>query len=391
MNKLRVASLFSGCGGLDLGFEGGFSIPKALLRPEDIKNWAEDTSDHNFVKLKKTCFETIFANDIEKFAKISWSNFFENRDESVFHLDSIVSLVKKECAEDRALPQDVDVVIGGFPCKDFSIAGKRNGRFSHKSHDNKYISTDENLDDNRGMLYYWMAEAIGIMKPKMFVVENVEGLLSMPEALNEIEETFRHCGDGYSIQRKLLHTADFGVPQSRKRLVFIGVRREFLVPKNLSLFPKETHRNSNETLFFNGPKWNSCKEVLLDLKEPDDAIDESQKARSKAKRNKGQGNNEINLNGLAPTIRAEHHGNIEFRRLGKDNQGKYTEELDRGLQERRLTVRECARIQTFPDEFAFVQKGVSATSAYKLIGNAVPPLFSYHLARHLEAVWDEIF
>lgn len=110
-----------------------------------------------------------------------------------------------------------------------------------------------------------------------------------------------------------------------------------------------------------------------------------------------QGQSEVNLSSIGPTIRSEHHGNIEYRRLSKENGGKNTEELESGLPERRLTVRECARIQTFPDDYKFVfkaskeRKALSASSAYKIIGNAVPPLLAYHIAKHLETNWDKYF
>ena len=104
-----------------------------------------------------------------------------------------------------------------------------------------------------------------------------------------------------------------------------------------------------------------------------------------------QGQIEINLEGISPTIRSEHHGNIEFRRLSKENGGTKFEELEKGFKERRLTVRECARIQSFPDNYQFCQKGVSATNAYKMIGNAVPPLLGYHLAKRIEKLWSIYF
>lgn len=112
-----------------------------------------------------------------------------------------------------------------------------------------------------------------------------------------------------------------------------------------------------------------------------------------------QGQTEVDLDGLSPTIRAEHHGNIEFRRLSRKNGGKYIDELSRGLKERRLTIRECARIQTFPDDYEFIRNPrksndpfrLSASSSYKLIGNAVPPILAYNIAKNLDLVWDKIF
>jgi DNA (cytosine-5)-methyltransferase 1 len=113
-----------------------------------------------------------------------------------------------------------------------------------------------------------------------------------------------------------------------------------------------------------------------------------------------QGQREISLEKLAPTIRSEHHGNIEFRRLSRENGGLYLNELQKGLKERRLTLRECARIQTFPDDFNFVipKKSeliskflVSPSVGYKLVGNAVPPLMAYHIAKKIEKNWSFYF
>ena len=94
---------------------------------------------------------------------------------------------------------------------------------------------------------------------------------------------------------------------------------------------------------------------------------------------------------------SEHHGNIEYRRLSMEHGGKCAKELAEGKKERRLTIRECARIQTFPDNYRFVtsarkgEPGISASEAYKLIGNAVPPLLAYHIAKRIEDNWDKYF
>lgn len=110
-----------------------------------------------------------------------------------------------------------------------------------------------------------------------------------------------------------------------------------------------------------------------------------------------QGQQEVKLDGIGPTIRSEHHGNIEFRRLSIEHGGVYEEEFNNGMEERRLTVRECARIQTFPDDYEFVipknkdNTPVSASEAYKIIGNAVPPLLAFHIAKRIEENWDKYF
>ena len=145
----------------------------------------------------------------------------------------------------------------------------------------------------------------------------------------------------------------------------------------------------------------TLRSVFSDLLEPEESTDPAQQVYSKAKwyGKHCQGNKEINLNSIGPTIRAEHHGNIEFRRLSKEHSGRYLQELSKGMKERRLTVRECARIQTFPDEFVFIRKPeelgkeytLSASSAYKIIGNAVPPLLAFHLAWRIQEVWADLF
>lgn len=112
-----------------------------------------------------------------------------------------------------------------------------------------------------------------------------------------------------------------------------------------------------------------------------------------------QGQKEIIMNNIGPTIRSEHHGNIEFRRLSLEHEGRYIDELGKGLQERRLTPRECALIQTFPPDFQFVipkdddwkRFTVSASGAYKVIGNAVPPVLAYHIAMKIQNLWSTYF
>ena len=105
-----------------------------------------------------------------------------------------------------------------------------------------------------------------------------------------------------------------------------------------------------------------------------------------------QGQTEIKLPSISPTIRSEHHGNIEFRRLSEVNGGKNSTELVINMPQRRLTVRECARLQTFPDDYEFVvPEKISASDGYRLIGNAVPPLLAYRLGQRLEEIWDELF
>ena len=140
-------------------------------------------------------------------------------------------------------------------------------------------------------------------------------------------------------------------------------------------------------------RFSTCADVFVGLGEPQNSKDLSHQSFSRAKYmgKPLQGQAEISLKKPGPTIRAEHHGNIEFRRLSSKN-GGMSPEIKRGLKERRLSVRECARIQTFPDNYEFVVPDLlSASDGYRLIGNAVPPLLSFRLAHRLEEVWPELF
>ena len=143
----------------------------------------------------------------------------------------------------------------------------------------------------------------------------------------------------------------------------------------------------------------TCNDAFINLDEPDITLDLSQKIYSKAKfmGSHCQGQTEVKLDSIGPTIRAEHHGNIEYRRLSAEHGGKHTDELAKGLIERRLTVRECARIQTFPDDYEFIipksesQPSLSSSDAYKIIGNAVPCVLAYNIAKNIADKWNLYF
>ena len=407
----KVLSLFSGCGGLDLGFEGGFTVPPRCVNETINSSWIEKKYN-SAILLRKTGFETVFANDILDYAQASWVPHFSSRgtDPSVFHKESIIDLVKKHHSGQIVFPENIDIVTGGFPCQDFSVAGKRNGFNSHKSHLNRIdCEISDPTTENRGMLYMWLKQVVEITKPKLFVAENVKGLISLGKVRQIIESDFRSIDDdGYFVfPSRVLNAAEYGVPQARERIFFIGINKKHLkssvfellkngdIPNNLNPYPPKTHylpsSQPDDTLI----RFVSCSEALSGLDEPEVSNDLSQKKYSKAKfLQKGQGNKEISIDGLSPTIRAEHHGNIEYRRLSIENGGVNLAELDKGYNQRRLTVRECARLQTFPDNYEFVRDDeykLSASGAYKVIGNAVPPLLGYHVAQKINSIWDNLF
>lgn len=397
---------------MDLGLEGGFEVLESQINPQINKDWIVKKTGKEKVFLSRTCFETIFANDIKVDARNAWVNYFSHRgvNASTYKLDSIVDLVKAyrngaECI----FPDNVDLVTGGFPCQDFSIAGKRLGFGSDKSHEGKKISEEADAA-NRGQLYMWMKEVIEITRPKMFIAENVKGLVNLSDVKKIIEHDFRSIAqNGYLVvEARVLMAADFGIPQSRERVIFFGFKKSALTPAALKALQKKNIaeefdpypvRTHSKTPVENLKSYVTVGEVFKDLLEPEESTDLSQQKYSRAKYmgKHCQGQTEVDVNSIAPTIRSEHHGNIEYRRLSLEHGGKHFDELSSGLKERRLTIRECARLQTFPDDYEFVFSHgfegtkLSASMAYKVIGNAVPPLLSYNIAKRIEKNWVKYF
>jgi DNA (cytosine-5)-methyltransferase 1 len=236
-----------------------------------------------------------------------------------------------------------DVVLGGFPCQDFSVAGKRQG-----------------IKVQRGNLYKALVSAVEAVRPKVFVAENVKGLLTANGglAIRVIAEDFAKAGPGYRIHMALLNAAHFGVPQRRERVFIVGVRQDL---EGEFLFPQPTHA---PPLLADGVDllpWVTARDALHDLEDESALRSMPNWEWSKARKNRGQGNRPIKADEPAPTIRAEHHGNLEFHYALP----------------RRLSVREAARLQSFPDTFVF---HASMSEAYRLVGNAVPPVLAWHLA-----------
>lgn len=410
---LNVLSLFSGCGGMDLGFEGGFLTHSKSVNPHS--GFVDKQLKKNQVRLVKTRFKTVFANDILKEAKAAWVNYMKRMGHSanIFHSESIVDLVKLHRSGKKVFPDNIDVVTGGFPCQDFSVAGKRKGFDSETSHDGKKRDMEETpKEESRGKLYMWMKEVIEITQPKIFIAENVKGLISLGDAKEIIQRDFATAGgNGYIVlPPRVLHAGNYGVPESRERVIFIGIRRDALkadalealecenIPEEYNPYPQPTHACTieGEDLM----PFVKLKDIFKDLEEPDKSKDMSQMFYSGAKYmgSHCQGQSEVDLEKIGPTIRSEHHGNIEYRRLSAEHGGKMTKELKAGLIERRLTPRECALIQTFPMDYEFVimpegskRYELSPSGAYKVIGNAVPPMLAYNIAMRIQNIWDKIF
>lgn len=346
IKKINVVSLFSGAGGMDLGFIGNFKYLGAHY--------------------DKNPFNIVFANDIfSQAADIYEANLKHSVERrSISDLDVYADFPKVS----------VDVVLGGFPCQAFSYAGKRGG-----------------LSDKRGQLYLDMIRVLNRYKPKMFIAENVDGIRNScknmegenvnKSALNVILSDFEE--QGYNVQYRILTAADYGVPQMRRRVIIMGLRNDLGTVAD-QYYPRELF---DETGKITGQKWRSAKDAIDDLWDKiNDPLIPNHTTRdiSRAKFYQGrtmQGNNCIVADRPSPTIRAEHHGNIEAHyRTTLDDKNDVT-----GW--RRLSVRECARLQSFPDSFNFV---TSASSAYKAIGNAVPPVMAWHIARSVFYTLDQL-
>lgn len=317
----NIVSLFAGAGGLDLGFLGGFSvIGKSYERTKFNILHAYEWSEQAVEVYRQNIGDHIRQADVREvdFAEAT---------------------------------QEVDVVIGGFPCQDFSISGKR-----------------QHLTVDRGKLYLEFRRAIATLKPKYFVAENVKNLAKMLDGkvLDTIISDFEEAG--YRVQHQVLHGADFGVPQNRERVIIIGTRQD--IPTDASYPVPLLHQE----------EWVTAKEAIDDLwGEESHERHHNHSTYSKAKfreNSRSQGNRRILPDKVAPTIRSEHHGNIE---------GHYNGDPDDLSTWRRLTPRECARLQTFPDDFVF---STQQTHSYRQIGNAVPPVLGWHVAKAIEQALD---
>ncbi len=320
-SSYKVISLFSGIGGLDLGFSGEVIVHHDSVRDPECIERSAPVKD--FVALKRQPFEVIFQNDVEERAK------------EIVSLNGSAANYRTQCIRelldgDDPLP-NADVVIGGIPCKSFSHAGKREGFAS-----------------DSGTLYRSFVEVVRRVEPKVFVAENVYGLVTMKtHPLRQIVREFTEVG--YDVSYQVIKCEEFGIPQRRTRVIIMGVAKTRTKP-----LPSDWNTITKNRVQCSVGKY------FAHLGEPADSDDMSHRAYSRARRlPRGQGQSLVPMDGFAPTIRAEHHGNIEFRN-----------------EERRLSVREAALLQTFPPAFVFSRN----STGYKFIGNAVPPLLGYLIA-----------
>jgi DNA (cytosine-5)-methyltransferase 1 len=287
---------------MDLGFTGGFEVFGRRYRslPFEIV-WANDLNAEACKTYRSNLGHEILQGDI-------WDL-----------LDS--------------MPKHADVLIGGFPCQDISINGKRNG-----------------LNGTRSGLYKAMVEAIRRLNPKVFVAENVKALLRHQEWLRQVVGDFQKLG--YQLHYQLYQAADYGVPQTRERVLFVGTADG--VQPYVPPMPERSAAN-----------WMTAREAIGDLEEMP-RNPQNNHIWSLANTSPEQGNRKLLQDRPGYTIRAECHGNIQYHYLLP----------------RRVSMREAARIQSFPDKFVF-WSGLRETE--RQVGNAVPPVLAWHVANSVIA------
>ncbi|MFD2034348.1 DNA cytosine methyltransferase [Belliella marina] len=318
---MKIVSFFAGAGGLDLGFE-------------------------------KAGFNVVWANEYDKEI---WETYEKNHPHTVLDKRSITEINPDE------IP-DCDGIIGGPPCQSWSEAGSLKG-----------------IDDKRGQLFFDFIRILEKKQPRFFLAENVSGMLAARHsaALENIKAMFDKAG--YNLSVKLLNAVDFQVPQDRKRLIFVGIRKDI-----------------NVTFDFPDPKKEKLNlaDAILDLK---DSVVPAKEKNYSNDENWNVANHEYMIGGFSTiflsrnrvrswdepsfTIQAGgRHAPIHPQAPKMVKVGENKQVFKQGYEElyRRLSVRECARIQTFPDDFVFYYKTIAA--GYKMIGNAVPVNLAKHLA-----------
>lgn len=324
---MNIVSFFAGAGGLDLGFE-------------------------------KAGFDVVWANEYDKSI---WKTYERNHPNTVLDKRSITDISSDEVPE-------CDGIIGGPPCQSWSEAGALRG-----------------IKDKRGQLFFDFIRILEAKQPKFFLAENVSGMLLSrhSEALENIKELFRNAGIGYELSFEMLNAVDYRVPQDRKRVIFVGIRKDLDFKFE---FPKLNH-----------PK--ICLEnAIFDLKDNALPAKATNKTNGKAcvvpnheymtggfssiymSRNRVRSWDEPSFTIQAGGRHAPIHPQAPKMEFVEQNVRKFVAGKEHLY--RRLSVRECARIQTFPDDFIFHYENIA--DGYKMIGNAVPVNLAYYLAQSIK-------
>ena len=330
---MKVISLFSGCGGLDLGFErAGFQIP--------------------------------IANEYDK---TIWDTFKVNHPKT--HL--IEGDIRK--VNETEFPEDIDGIIGGPPCQSWSEAGALRG-----------------INDARGQLFFDYIRILRSVKPKFFLAENVSGMLANrhSEAVKNIINLFEESG--YDVTLNLVNAKDYGVAQERKRVFYIGFRKDLKV--NFK-FPEGSTKDNEKKI--------TLRDIIWDLQYT--AIP----AEDKNKHNPAAINNNEYFTGAYSPIfmsrnRVKAWDEQAFTVQASGRQCQLHPQAPKMIKHdkndcrfvpgkenlyRRMTIREVARVQGFPDDFKFIYNNTN--DAYKMIGNAVPVNLAYEVATAIKEALEK--
>jgi DNA (cytosine-5)-methyltransferase 1 len=314
---MKLITLFSGAGGLDLGFsQAGFNVIWANEYDKQI--WATYEKNHRNVFLDKRSITDIVSNEVP------------------------------EC----------DGIIGGPPCQSWSEAGALRG-----------------IDDKRGLLFYDFIRILADKQPKFFLAENVSGMLldRHNNALMNIKSMFKECG--YNLSFKMLNVSDYGVPQDRKRVFFVGYRNDLGIEFE---FPEPTTPTPEKKMVLRQTIWDLKDNVLpakeLNYSNGNDCHVLNHEymiggfSTMYMSRNRVRSWDDVSFTIQAGGRHAPIHPQAPLMEFVEKNVRIFSPEHEHLY--RRLSIRECARIQTFPDTFEFCYSNVMA--GYKMIGNAVP-------------------
>ena len=328
---MKVVSLFAGCGGLDLGFE-------------------------------KAGFEVIWANE---FDKTIHATYRLNHPKTELNTLDIRNLSAKD------MP-DCDGIIGGPPCQSWSLGGKCLG-----------------IEDERGRLVYDYIRIVNEKKPRFFVMENVPGMVTPRniKAFNEFLDLFRNAG--YRIRYELMNAADFKIPQDRLRVIIVGIRDdldvEYLFPTKLDSKPVTLLQAIGDLKDTPVPYAN--EQVCSDRSPiPNHDYYKAPFDKKFMARNRIRGWDELSFTIQAQAKNEPLHPQAPKMEYVSPDKRIFVEGKEHLY--RRLSVRECARIQAFPDSFKFIYDNV--VDGYKMVGNAVPPRLAYHIALSIEKCFSAL-
>lgn len=309
---MKIVSLFSGAGGLDLGM---------VMSGNEIV-WANDIDEDAVSTYRANIGNNIVRDDIRNI-------------------------------DIQTIP-NCDVVIGGFPCQGFSMANLR-----------------RSVDDDRNSLYRFFCDVVKAKMPKYFIAENVKGILSLGggDVIKVILENFSSIG--YHVELNKVNMADYGVPQVRQRVIIVGERYDMCEHIHFQ-FPEKTHDKNGKIM-----PWVSIRQAIDHFPDPDtpNEVPNHTYSQYKVVYKNFTAHRKTDPDKPSPTILARGNGKGGVCALPHYN-GK-----------RRLSVRESAAVQTFPDDFVFYG---SRTACYRQIGNAVPPLFGKCIGNELIRIEKEL-